>query len=117
MVSLEGTLEFSVDGAGAHLEARGHTLRLEVDRPRAFLRALGLPRAGSLERLRDLARRFSDRGLTLRVVSRNRALLTLGRGGAPAGMASRLLGLPYVAFGRGGDLLRALAGWGESRAV
>jgi len=109
MLFLEGALDFSLDGAEAHLEARGDTLRLDVDHPRAFLRAAGAPRVGNRTAVRDLARLFFDQGLTLRVVSRNRPLLILGRGARP-GITARLLGIPHVALGRGGDLLRVLAG-------
>ena len=105
MLSLKGALDVSLDGNGVHVEARGDTLRLDVDHPRAFFRAMGVSRADSLARLRDLARWFFDRGLTLRVVSRNRPLLTLGRG-ARTGVAARLLGVPHLALGRGGELLR-----------
>ena len=111
MLSLEGALDLSVDGAAAHLEARGDTLRLDVEHPRAFLRAGGgAPRIGDrMAAVRALARHLFERGLTLRVVSRGRPLLTLGRGARP-GITARLLGVPHLALGRGGDLLRALAG-------
>jgi hypothetical protein len=52
MLSLEGALDLSVDGAAAHLEARGDTLRLDVEHPRAFLRAGGARRASGTGRRR-----------------------------------------------------------------
>ncbi len=109
MHSVEGALDLRVDGVDVHVEARGNYLRLDVDRPRAFLRAMAVPRAGRLRRLRRLARFLFDQGLTLRVVSRNRQIVVLGRA-APAGIATRLLGVPHMALGKGADLLRVLAG-------
>jgi len=109
LLSVEGVLNLSVDGNEVHVEARGNTLRLDVDRPRAFFRALGATRAGVVrEQLRRLARLLAESGLTLRVVSRNRDIVILGRDAAP-GAASRVLGVPHLALGRAGDLLRALA--------
>lgn len=74
MVEVTGSLRVRIDGVTGRLVASGGELRWEVGR------ATDLLRPGGWRTLRMVARLLDRSGLTLRVVHRERVLLTLGRG-------------------------------------
>lgn len=74
MVEVTGSLRVRIDGTSGRLVASGGELRWEVSR------ASDLLRPGGWRTLRLVARLLDRLGLTLRVVHRDRVLLTLGRG-------------------------------------
>ena len=112
MIELTGSVTISVDGEAARIAAAQRHLVVDVDNPRAFVQALRGPATpgggGSpLALLRQIAARLAQAGLTVRIVSRGSVVVTLGRDVRP-GLASRLVGSPYVAPGSPVGLLRLL---------
>jgi len=114
MIELRGVLRVKLNGQTARVEAAQRQYVVDVDDPRAFLQALPRPAGpgagGSpLATLRAVAAGLAEAGLTVRVMSRGALIVTLGRDAKP-GMASRVVGSPYVAPGSPLGLLRLLGG-------
>lgn len=106
MFAFEGALEISVDDVPLHLTGNGQELRLQLDNPGPFFRALGGIRRDRLSTLREAAAYLYEAGLTLRVVQREHTLLTLGRDAQP-GLSGFVV--PHLQIGVA-DALRLIAG-------
>ena len=106
MFAFEGALEISVDEVPLHLTGNGQELRLELDNPGPFLRALGGINRDRLATLREAAAYLHGAGLTLRIVQRGQTLVTLGREAQP-GLSGFVV--PHLQIGVA-DAFRLLAG-------
>ena len=95
MVEVTGSLRVKIDGAAGRLVASGGELRWEVSRVGDLLRP------GGWRTLRTAARLLDRLGLTMRVVHRDRVLLSLGSG-VDSRMIRAVLGMEKVSPGRGG---------------
>src|SRR5581483_5666656 len=116
MIKLSGAVTLSVNGRAARVVAAERQIVVEMDDPRAFLRACGVGGQGvggrgagssPLATLRQAGATLAAAGLTVRVVSRGSPLVTLGRDARP-GLAQALTGSPHVAPGSPLGLLRLL---------
>ena len=108
MLALQGALNISVNGIEAHFEVEEGAMRLDLEDPVSFLRASQLFHTSNLSILRLLAEQLSQNGLTLTIVSRGNTLVVLGHE-VKGGMASSLLGVPYLEI-RGASLLARITG-------
>lgn len=107
MLEFDGALDLSVNGKAAHLTGNGNLITLEVERVGSFLRASGLFSLGGVDAMRRLAAKLEYAGLTLRITSRGKTLLILGRQ-AHGGIQGRLLRLPHLQVEGSGALFRLL---------
>jgi hypothetical protein len=111
MIELSGTVTISVDGQAARVVAAQRHLVVQVDNPRAFMRAVGggpPGRGGNpLDSLRQAGAALARAGLTVRIESGGASLVVLGRDARP-GLTQALTGSPHVALGSPLGLLRLL---------
>lgn len=108
MIHVEGAVTLDVDGAPARLTAEGPRVQLDAPEPGRLLRG------GSRRALRTAAASATALGLTVRVTSRGRTLLVLGRDARPT-LVSRLwrLGRVEVPLRAAPALARARSRRGE----
>ena len=104
-----GTVEVTVDGLSLSLVAEGQDLRLETDRPGAIFRRINSSKTQRIQATRRLAEDLYRTNLTLRIRTKGRTTVVLGRD-ARAGVASKLLGIPHLELGLNWNTIKLVLG-------